>query len=307
MTRTATLRRRAGLLAFLAALVLAAATSGGAASAANPAPTAGVATGQHPALASAAYVKAMTTIPASVYDAVGTDGQPVPFTVTEGQPPLSSGNKPVLLYEGAEYCPYCALLRYAIVAALSRFGTFSHLHQTSSGKTDGDVPTFTFYESAYASRYVAFKAYESLDRQEPSPKPLQAVPSWAKRLERTYDGSETTGAAAARFNTSGAAGIPFLDLANTYVSTGDPAAFSSLWLPGGPLHDGGPGRLAIANGIRNPGSSTGKYVHGRLFIAEANYLTAAICSLDGGKPGSVCSSSGVRVAVKAMASVTPVR
>lgn len=307
MTRTSTLRRRAGALAFLGALGIGAATFGGAASATNPAGGTGVATGRHPTLASAAYVKAMTTIPPSVYDAVGTDGQPVPFTVTKGQTHLRSGNKPVLLYEGAEYCPYCALLRYAIVAALSRFGTFSHLHQTSSGKTDGDVPTFTFYESAYASRYVAFKAYESLDRQEPSPKPLQAVPSWAKRLFRTYDGSETTGAPATRFNTSGSAGIPFLDLANTYVSTGDPAAFSSLWVPGGPLDDGGPGRLAIADGIRNPNSSTGKYVHGRLFLAEANYLTAAICSLDGDKPGSVCSSSGVRAAAKATARVTPVR
>lgn len=307
MTRTARLRRRAGLLGLLPALVLAAASAGGAASAANPAGAVGVATGQHPALASAAYVKEMTTIPASVYDAVGTDDQPVPFTVTKGQPHLRSGNKPVLLYEGAEYCPYCALLRYAIVAALSRFGTFSHLHQTSSSKSDGDVPTFTFYESAYASRYVAFKAYERLDRQAPSPKPLQAVPSWARRLYRTYDGSETTGAAATRFNTSGAAGIPFLDLANAYVSTGDPAAFSSLRVPGGPLHDGGPGRLAIADGIRNPGSSTGTYVHGRLFLAEANYLTAAICSLDGDKPGPVCASSGVRAAANAMGRVTPVR
>ena len=266
----------------------------------------GVATGQDPALASAAYVNAVTTIPASVYNSVGTDGQPVPFTVTKGQPALTSGGKPMFLYLGAEYCPYCAMMRYAMVAALSRFGTFSHLHQTTSGSSDGNVPTFTFYRSSYSSPYVTFKSFESLDRQEPTPQPLEAIPTWANKLYTKYDGNETTGAPAAPFNPGSSPGIPFLDIGNKYVSAGDPAAFSSLWPPGGALHNGGPGRLAIAQGIRNPTTATGQYVHGSLFIAQANYLTAGICSLTGGKPGAVCSSPGVTAAAKAMSKVKPV-
>lgn len=266
----------------------------------------GVATGQSPALASQSYVNAVTTIPASVYNAVGTGGQPVPFTVTKGQPPLTSGGKPTFLYLGAEYCPYCAMMRYSMVAALSRFGTWSHLHETTSGSSDGNVPTFTFYKSSYSSPYVNFTSYESLDRQEPNPQPLETIPTWANKLYTKYDGNETTGAPAAPFNPGSSPGIPFLDIGNKYVSAGDPAAFSSLWPPGGPLHNGGPGRLAIAQGIRNPTSATGQYVHGSLFIAQANYLTAGICSLTGNKPAAVCSSPGVKAAAKAIAQVKPV-
>ena len=46
-----------------------------------------------------------------------------PLTATTGQPALTSGGKPEILYVGAEYCPYCAAERWAMVVALSRFGT----------------------------------------------------------------------------------------------------------------------------------------------------------------------------------------
>ena len=290
----------------IVAVVLVAVTLSGSSKPKTSTSANGVATGQDPALASAAYVDAVTTIPTSVYNSIGTAGQPVPFTVTKGQPALTRGGKPLFLYEGAEYCPYCAMMRYAMVAALSRFGTWSHLHQTTSGSSDGNVPTFTFYRSAYSSPYLTFQSYESLDRQEPTPAPLETIPGWATKLYTKYDGSETTGAAAAPFNASGSAGIPFLDLGNKYVSAGDPAAFSSLWPAGGPLHNGGPGRLAIAQGIRNPTTATGQYVHGALFVAQANYLSAGICSLTGNKPATVCSSPGVKAAAKAIAQAKPV-
>ena len=40
---------------------------------------------------------------------------------------LTADGKPLVLYVGAEYCPYCAAERCAMVQALSRFGTFSNL------------------------------------------------------------------------------------------------------------------------------------------------------------------------------------
>ena len=43
-----------------------------------------------------------------------------------------------MLYYGAEYCPYCAAERWAMAAALSRFGTWSDLKITASSHTDVD-------------------------------------------------------------------------------------------------------------------------------------------------------------------------
>ena len=250
-------------------------------------------TGKHPQVAPAIYVNAITTIPLAVYNSVGADQQPEPFTVTKDQPALAAAGLPRFVYEGGEFCPYCAMMRYSLIAALSRFGTFRDLKETTSGGSgDGEVPTFSFLGSTYTSRYIVFSPYESEDREEP-PRPLQQVPAYAAALYAKYDGVGVAGAEP--FN-SGGAGIPFLDLANRYVSAGDPAAFASLWQPGGPLYDGGPGRQAIADGIRDPSSGTGTYIDGAAFIAEANFLSAAICSVDGHAPAGVCDSTGVTAA-----------
>jgi Domain of unknown function (DUF929) len=271
----------------------------------SPAPTnlSAVDTGQHPQVAPAIYVDAMTMIGPSVYDSIGTDQQPEPFTVTKDQPRLASVGLPRFVYEGGEFCPYCAMMRYSLVAALSRFGTFKKLKETTSGGSgDGLVPTFSFLGSIYTSRYLVFSPFESEDREEP-PQPLQQVPGYVSALYAKYDGVGTV--AAEPFN-SGEAGIPFLDIANRYVSAGDPVAFASLWLPGGPLNDGGPGRQAIAEGIRHPTSGTGRYINGAAFIAEANYLSAAICSVDGHAPSAVCGSSGVVAGSRGLAASVPV-
>ena len=44
--------------------------------------------------------------------------------------------KPGVLYIGAEFCPFCATERWAMVNALGRFGTFSGLKITNSSTTD---------------------------------------------------------------------------------------------------------------------------------------------------------------------------
>src|SRR5580704_4304478 len=70
-----------------------------------------------------AVLAAVTQIPSSVYDAVGLGNAgngPKPLT---GAPALQSGGKPEVLYIGAEYCPFCAAERWAMIAALGRFGT----------------------------------------------------------------------------------------------------------------------------------------------------------------------------------------
>jgi hypothetical protein len=84
--------------------------------------------------------------------------------VTAGQPVLGSAGRPRLVYEGAELCPFCAADRYAIVAALARFGRLSDLRVTASGDKDGDIPTFSLLGSSYESPYLTFAPYEAADR-----------------------------------------------------------------------------------------------------------------------------------------------
>ena len=67
---------------------------------------------------------------------VGKGSGVSPLIATSGQPALTSGGKPEILYMGAEYCPYCAAERWAMVVALSRFGTFSNLHLIHSSSAD---------------------------------------------------------------------------------------------------------------------------------------------------------------------------
>ena len=75
---------------------------------------------------------------------VSATGQSYFATVT-GTPP-TSGGKPEVLYLGAMYCPFCAAQRWAMVNALSRFGTFSGLKTTHSSSTDSypNTPTWTY-------------------------------------------------------------------------------------------------------------------------------------------------------------------
>jgi hypothetical protein len=63
---------------------------------------------------------------------------------------------------GAEFCPYCAAQRWALVVALSQFGTFSGLTATHSTTTDvyPDTKTFSFYGSTYTSTSLDFTSVE---------------------------------------------------------------------------------------------------------------------------------------------------
>ena len=123
-------------------------------------------------LAPSALVAAISSVPRSLVDSVGANGERSVLTVTKDQPPLAAGGKLRLVYVGAEYCPWCALMRWPLVMALSRFGTFSGLKVTSSAANDGDIPTLSFSEPTSRAGTV-FTPYEAADRNGA---PLQAVP-----------------------------------------------------------------------------------------------------------------------------------
>ena len=77
-----------------------------------------------PATSLTALTDQVTSVPAATLDQVGGGTVTAPPTTISGAA-LTSGGKPEMLYIGAEYCPYCAAERWAMIVALSRFGTFS--------------------------------------------------------------------------------------------------------------------------------------------------------------------------------------
>src|SRR5262249_51899067 len=89
-----------------------------------------------PGSAAAAVPAAVTSGPASLLDQVGAGKVNALPSAIKGQAKLTDGGKPLVLYVGAEYCPFCAAQRWAVVVALSRFGTFDGLKLTTSAADD---------------------------------------------------------------------------------------------------------------------------------------------------------------------------
>jgi thiol-disulfide isomerase/thioredoxin len=241
-------------------------------------------------VASANLVTAVADVPEKVSDEIGTFGYtPSGLNALKGQPPLTEAGRPEVLFFGADFCPYCATIRWAVIEALGRFGTFSHLTIMYSSPNDSsgfdNVPTFSFYHSHYTSRYISFSPYEYENREG---QPLQAIPKAVSKLVATYDTNKYVPALSSSGSEDGS--IPFLDLSNRWLVAGLPGWLNPQLLIGLP-------HSAIASALHNPRSPIAQEED-----AEANYLTAGICSIDHDRPGTVCDSSGVRAAMKVLSS-----
>jgi len=226
-----------------------------------------------PALASSQVFNAVTKVDPNVLAAVGKGGVQNPLKAVNGSPPILKGptGKPEFLYMGAEYCPYCAAERWAVVVALSRFGTFSKLYQTTSSSTDvyPNTPTFTFYPgryggSFYSSSYIDFVPVEIEDGQQ---NPLQTPTTDQQNLLNKYDVPPLS---------SVAGGIPFIDIGNRYIVSS--ASYSPQDLANLQWQN-------IANDLADSNSAVSKDI-----LGTANYLTAGICMMTQQQPGSVCST-----------------
>ena len=225
----------------------------------------------------------MTSVPASTLDKVGNGGSAVsakPIPVKGTAPALTSGGKPEMVYEGAEYCPYCAAERWAMIVALSRFGTFSGLQTISSATKDGGgsaepypaTPTWTFAHATYTSKYLTFtpvEAYTNIpDTSTGFYTTLQKPTAAQTALLTKYD-------APPYVSSADAGSIPFVDFGNKALIIGasyNPGILSGLsW-------------SQIAADLSNPNSSVAKSIDG-----VANYMTAAICKMTGNQPASACT------------------
>jgi Domain of unknown function (DUF929) len=214
----------------------------------------------------------ITSVPTATFDTVGT-GTATGLKVITGQPALTTGGKPEVLYIGGEYCPFCAAERWALAAALSRFGTLSGLSLIHSSPTDSyaNTPTLSFAKASYTSKYLAFVPVEWFgEATDPG------TPFGHTYLQRPTAQEQVL------FARYGGGSIPFVDIGNRYFLPQVqyvPSALAGLsW-------------TQVAAAMHDPSSAVAKDIDG-----AANIITAAICTLTHGQPGGVCHSAGVKAA-----------
>jgi hypothetical protein len=221
-------------------------------------------------------------VPASTFNKVGTGitGQVNVPVVVPGQAPLKVNGKPAIFGLYGEFCPYCAAERWAIIASLSRFGTFTGLKTMQSSSLDvyPKTPTFTFKTAKYSSPYLSAELVELYGQEKATGRrPVLKRPTKSElSIMSKYDKGSTT-----RSGT-----IPFMDIGNKVFFPG--SSYSPNLLQGLT-------RTTIAASLKDPNNTLTKII-----LGVANYISASICAIDGGKPGSVCSSAGVQTAAKAL-------
>ena len=218
----------------------------------------------------AGVAKNVTSVPPSTLAAVGKGSvitSTPPVTKVTG-PPLTSNGKPEMLYIGAEYCPYCAAMRWSMAVALSRFGTLSTpLHGIHSASNDAfpNTATLTFYKSGYNSKYLAFTPVENLTVNHSL---LQTPTAQQNQIWARYEPDPNQ------------RGYPFIDIGNKYVIKGpiyDPGVLKGLtW-------------SQIAAAMQNPSSPVAQGV-----LGAANYITSAICKTTNNQPASVCAAPSIK-------------
>lgn len=231
--------------------------------------------GQKSAAAATTVIQQVTHVPTATLNSVGIGSVKNAPTAIAG-PALTENGKPLVLYVGAEYCPFCAAERWGVVAALSRFGTFTGLGQTASSPSDSppNTATLTFHGASFTSSSIAFTGKETRSNQVVggSYAPLDTLTAAETATVKKYDPS---------------GGIPFVDIGGKYLING--ASYDPTVLAG-KTH------AQIAAALSDPTSPIALGADG-----TANLVTAAICQSTAQRPVAVCQAAGV---VKATARLT---
>jgi Domain of unknown function (DUF929) len=207
----------------------------------------------------------------SVIQAVGSGAQPGEMVRLPGNTVLrDSSGKPMIVYVGAEYCPFCAAERWSMVYWLSQFGTFKGLSEIKSSSTDvyPNTNTLTFYKSTYTSSTIDFSSSETEDVNRAT---LQTPTTLAAGLFTKYDTPPYT---------TQALGFPFIDIGGLYVlysTSYSPSILANLTWD------------QIATKLKNPSDPVTQAI-----VGNANIMTAATCIATGDVPASVCSSSTIQ-------------
>ncbi len=235
------------------------------------------------ALAPQSVVNDVTGVNPATLASVGSGGlsDPIQKLPTSTAALTGSNGKPEVLMVGEDSCPFCAFERWGLVVALSRFGSFSDLHITSSSSADvyPNTDGFSFHGSSYSSSYVDFQGIEVRDRDGNT---LQTPSATEQTILNDFDippYSSQTG------------GLPFIDLGGRYVASGDPNIDYEV---SGQTLTQAPELLERLTWQQIAGSlSSSSTYQTQAILGDANYLTAAICEITGNQPGSVCGTSTI--------------
>jgi hypothetical protein len=221
-----------------------------------------------PTGATAQILKDITSVPQSTFDAVGA-GTASAFPGKANPPGTPASGKPLVLYYGAEFCPFCAAERWPMAVALSRFGTWTSLGITHSSATDEfpNTPTLTFHGATLTSSTLTFRGYETTTNQPQgnSYVPLDTLPAADEQLVASLNPSGT---------------IPFISFDSQYTQSG--ASYSPQILAGKTQQQ-------IAAALADPNDPLSQAI-----VGSANVLTAAICATTNQQPSEVCTSAGVK-------------
>jgi thiol-disulfide isomerase/thioredoxin len=185
----------------------------------------------------------------------------------ESGEPLLDGGKPLVFFMGAEWCPFCASERWALVEATSRFGKWSGLGELRSREGQDyfpALPTYDLSRATYTSDYLSVRHKEvaTVDGD-----PLQKLGSFEQRLVDEYDKLGS---------------VPFLFAAGPRGRYTVELGFSPGLLDGQSF-------VSLRKGAAAAAPTPAVEAIG----GEADAITALICKLDGRQPASVCAKGSI--------------
>jgi Domain of unknown function (DUF929) len=217
-------------------------------------------------LAPASLMNAIVGVPASTLVTVGKGSASPPEPITGGADVRADG-KPLVFYDGAEFCPYCAAERWAMINALGRFGTFKGIRIAYSSASDvfAGTPTLSFHGASYTSKYITF---QSVEEETETGVTLEQESQKQAVLLAQFD--------APPYGPKGGS-IPFVLIGGHAVVVGTQYAPDPLQ---GLTH------VQIAKALSDPKSGVAKGA-----IGAANLLTADICAVTGNQPASACPAA----------------
>ena len=224
-------------------------------------------------LVDATTLKEVTSVDPAVLSQTGTGGIANPFKAGSGSSTLLTGptGKPEVFFYGAEWCPLCAAERWSIVVALSRFGTFHTLRETTSASNDSypNTATFAFYPNDYTSSTIDFVPIENADNQRAV---LQTPTADQQQILTHYN----------------VTGYPFMDIGDRYVIMS--ASYDPIILRTNPQDQNSQplSQQEIASQISSENALS------KSVLGAANYLTAAICSITNNQPSAVCGDASIQ-------------
>jgi hypothetical protein len=148
-----------------------------------------------------------------------------------------------------------------LVVALSKFGNFTGLEYMQSADDDpspAGVPTLTFLNATYTSKYLSFVTVENEDRNHNQ---LQVPTGPEESLWQAYNPSA----------------YPFVDIGGQYDLTSSQYSYTDLV---------GLNWTQVASQLNNASSPLAQAIDG-----SANTLIGAICQITKQTPSSVCDQS----------------